>query len=85
MYLKSQGENPVKIIEQSRQNKRWKLIVSFSEGQFQQVSFVNSICTTRGGTHVNSVTDRICSSIIAEVKKKHKKLNLKIKNFQIKQ
>ena len=85
MYLKDQGESPVKIIEKSKENKRWKLVVSFSEGQFQQVSFVNSICTIRGGTHVNSVTDRICTSIIVEVKKKYKKLKLKIKNFQIKQ
>lgn len=78
-------EEPIKIIENSRDNKRWEVIVSISEGQFQQVSFVNSICTIRGGTHVNSVTDRICTNIIQEVKKKHKKLKLKIKNFQIKQ
>jgi hypothetical protein len=39
MYLKSQQKEgelpPVKIVEKSRENKRWKLIVSFSEGQFQ--------------------------------------------------
>ena len=36
---------------------RWEILVSFSEGYFKQVSFVNSICTSKGGTHVNYVTD----------------------------
>ena len=48
------------------------------------MSFVNSICTVRGGTHVNSVADRICSRIVEDIKRKHKKLKLKIRNFQIK-
>jgi DNA gyrase/topoisomerase IV subunit B len=32
--------------------KRWQVAMAVSEGQFQQVSFVNSIYTMHGGTHV---------------------------------
>ncbi len=28
---------------------RWEICATLSEGQFQQVSFVNSICTSKGG------------------------------------
>ncbi|XP_062109563.1 DNA topoisomerase 2-like [Humulus lupulus] len=31
-------------------NDRWEVCVSLSDGQFQQVSFVNSIATIKGGT-----------------------------------
>jgi len=30
-------------------NDRWEVCVSLSDGQFEQVSFVNSICTYKGG------------------------------------
>ncbi len=48
-----------------------------SEGQFQQVSFVNSICTVKGGTHVNYVTDQLVKAITEKIKKKDKNCNLK--------
>jgi len=41
------------------------------------VSFVNNICTSRGGTHCNYISDQIvkkCSEILA---KKNKNLNIK--------
>ncbi|KAI5076731.1 hypothetical protein GOP47_0008796 [Adiantum capillus-veneris] len=41
-----------------RVNDRWEVCVSLSDGQFQQVSFVNSIATIRGGTHVHYVTEQ---------------------------
>jgi DNA topoisomerase-2 len=34
------------------QNDRWEVGVSSSDGVFQQVSFVNAICTSKGGQHV---------------------------------
>ena len=41
-----------------KSNTRWEICVSLSDtGTFQQVSFVNNICTTRGGTHCNYVTE----------------------------
>ena len=34
----------------------WEVCVSGSPDGFEQVSFVNSIATSRGGNHVNAVT-----------------------------
>lgn len=42
---------------------RWQIIISISEGEFRQVSFVNGICTTRGGTHVDYITSQIVEKI----------------------
>jgi hypothetical protein len=38
---------------------RWEICVSATDGQFQQVSFVNSICTSKGGTHVDHLVNQI--------------------------
>ena len=47
-----------------RVNERWEVCVAPTDGQFQQISFANAICTTKGGTHVNYVTDQVtkCAS-----------------------
>ena len=74
-------ELPPVIIEKKKHDN-WSVIVSLSEGQFQQVSFVNSICTTRGGTHVQYITDQITTAITKTLRKKFKKLN--VKPYQIK-
>ncbi|KAI4171577.1 MAG: hypothetical protein LQ343_004169 [Gyalolechia ehrenbergii] len=52
---------------------RWELGFAVSDGSFQQVSFVNSIATTSGGTHVNYIADQICTKLMEIVKKKLKK------------
>lgn len=46
------------------------------------MSFVNGICTSKGGTHVNMVTDQIVDRIKEKLEKKDKNLN--VKPFQIK-
>lgn len=48
-----------------------------SDGQFNQVSFVNSICTTKGGTHVNYILDQIVSKISDIIKKQTKDNTIK--------
>ncbi|RIB16059.1 DNA topoisomerase II [Gigaspora rosea] len=64
-------------------NERWEVgFTPSQEGQFQQVSFVNSIATTKGGTHVNHVVDQLVTRIMETVKKKQK--DAKLKPFQIK-
>ena len=55
-----------------RINDRWEVGVSVSDGTFQQVSFVNSIATIKGGTHVNYITDQITNKLMAVVKKRNK-------------
>ncbi|KND03704.1 DNA topoisomerase 2 [Spizellomyces punctatus DAOM BR117] len=66
-----------------RPNERWEVAFTISDGQFQQVSFVNSICTMKGGTHVNHVADQLVASLIEAVKKKDKK-GVPLKPFQAK-
>ncbi|NP_001313088.1 DNA topoisomerase 2-like [Nicotiana tabacum] len=56
---------------------RWEICVSLSEGQFQQVSFVNSIATIKGGTHVDYVANQIANHIMGAVIKKNKNANIK--------
>ena len=51
---------------------RWEIGFAVSDGSFQQVSFVNSIATTSGGTHVNYIADQICNKLADIVKKKNK-------------
>ncbi|XBI08063.1 hypothetical protein VPH35_135862 [Triticum aestivum] len=59
-----------------RVNDRWEVCVSLSEGQFQQVSFVNQIETIRGGTHVDYVADQIANHVLGVVNKKHANMKL---------
>mmetsp|Transcript_129509 Transcript_129509/g.415146 ORF Transcript_129509/g.415146 Transcript_129509/m.415146 type:complete len:1228 (+) Transcript_129509:59-3742(+) len=54
--------------------ERWEVCVSLTEGGFNQVSFVNSICTIRGGTHVAHVSDQIVEAILGKVKEKSKEI-----------
>uniref|UniRef100_A0A182IK02 DNA topoisomerase 2 n=1 Tax=Anopheles atroparvus TaxID=41427 RepID=A0A182IK02_ANOAO len=64
-------------------NERWEVAVAISERGFQQVSFVNSIATTKGGRHVDYVTDMIVKQL-TEVLKKKNKGGVTIKPFQVK-
>jgi DNA topoisomerase-2 len=54
--------------------ERWSVTIAPSDG-FQQVSFVNGVCTTKGGTHVDHVMSTVASNIIEELASK--KLPLK--------
>ena len=56
---------------------RWEVIFSLSEGSFTQVSFVNSICTSKGGTHVEYIANQIVQHVQKVVEKKNKKLQIK--------
>ncbi|KPA85188.1 DNA topoisomerase ii [Leptomonas pyrrhocoris] len=56
----------------ARVNDRWELCVRISNMGFQQVSFVNSIATTRGGTHVKYIMDQIVTKVTEQAKKKRK-------------
>lgn len=46
------------------------------------MSFVNSICTYKGGTHVNYVADQLASKLVDAIQKKNKAAP--VKTFQIK-
>lgn len=53
---------------------RWQVAVALTNGSgFRQVSFVNSICTSRGGTHVNYVTDQVVARLMEDLGQKAEK------------
>ncbi|XP_074575235.1 DNA topoisomerase 2-like [Curcuma longa] len=84
LYLKSASKNKSEPLPRiaEKVNDRWEICVSLSEGQFQQVSFVNGIATIKGGTHVEHVTTQITNHIISIVNKKNKNANLKAHNVK---
>jgi len=63
MYTKSE-----EIVTATSDN--WSVCVAPSDDGFEHVSFVNGICTTKGGTHVDHVANIISTGIIEEMKKK---------------
>lgn len=84
LYLQTvENQELPKIVEKTPSSDRWEIVCSISDGQFQQVSFVNSICTIKGGSHVNYLADQIVERIMDILKKKHK--GVEIKNHQVKQ
>ena len=54
------------------ESDRWKVGISPSDGTFTQVSFVNSVETKDGGTHVDYILNQIVEWIREKIKKKHK-------------
>lgn len=50
--------------------ERWEVGVSLSDDGNGSISFVNSIATTKGGKHVDYVTDQIIAHLIKTLKKK---------------
>lgn len=65
-------------------NSRWEVAFAVSDGTFNQVSFVNSIATTSGGTHVKFVSDQIVNKLIETLSKKEKgKKKLMIKPQEV--
>ncbi|CAG9536423.1 unnamed protein product [Cercopithifilaria johnstoni] len=64
---------------------RWEVALTISDKGFQQISFTNSIATTKGGRHVDYVVDQIVSKLIDVIKKKiGKSGGINVKPFQIK-
>ena len=79
MYLeasKEEDEMDPPIVYESP-HERWEVGMSLSESQFQQVSFVNAISTTKGGKHVDYCVDKIIKVIMEKIAKKDKNLNIK--------
>jgi DNA topoisomerase-2 len=42
------------------------VVAHSTSGGFQQVSFVNGICTTKGGSHVDKIVKVLCDAIVAD-------------------
>lgn len=87
MYFKSRSTDrpPELIYEKILDNdgkRRWEVIFTLSDGEFHQVSFVNSIWTIRGGTHVQTVFKKIADQLAPKIQKKNK--GTEVKPSQIK-
>ncbi|XP_061348809.1 DNA topoisomerase 2-like [Gastrolobium bilobum] len=84
LYLKSaEKSRPVPLPRiHAKVGDRWEICASLSDGQFQQVSFVNSIATIKGGTHVDYITNQITSFVMNKVNKKKKDANVKAHNVK---
>ncbi|KAL7740436.1 hypothetical protein ACLKA6_013229 [Drosophila palustris] len=72
---------PIKVIHEIC-GERWEVACCPSDRGFQQVSFVNSIATTKGGRHVDHVADIVIKQLTAVLSKKNKG-GVVIKNFQV--
>ena len=59
---------------------RWSVCIGPSEDGMQQVSFVNGICTTKGGTHVDHAASLVAAGIIDDMAKKIKLRPQQVKN-----
>uniref|UniRef100_A0A8C7QEQ9 DNA topoisomerase 2 n=1 Tax=Oncorhynchus mykiss TaxID=8022 RepID=A0A8C7QEQ9_ONCMY len=85
LYLKDKVDelgSPLIVVHEVV-SERWEVCLTLSEKGFQQVSFVNSIATTKGGRHADYVADQVTSKIIEVVKKKNK-AGVVVKPFQVK-
>lgn len=85
LYIKGkEDENgqPLKVCYE-KVNDRWEVALTLSDVGFQQVSFVNSIATTKGGKHVDNVADSVTKNVLEVLKKKNKG-GVNIRPFQVK-
>ena len=69
LYIGSKTDHP-RVFDGS--NERWEIGASYSDDGFSQVSFVNGVCTQKGGKHVDYVVNQITKKLIDMVQKKRK-------------
>lgn len=56
---------------------RWKILVTKSDGNYKQISFVNGIYTMNGGKHVDYIVTRVVKDLVEYAQKKFKSPNIK--------
>jgi DNA topoisomerase-2 len=62
-----------RVYEADEKNARWEYAVALSPThEFVQVSFVNGICTFKGGKHVDYILGQITRKLVAYIEKKKK-------------
>lgn len=70
MYLNSQAQGesgdapttkPVVVYEAV--HDRWEVAFAVSDGEMRHVSFVNSISTSKGGTHVDMISTQLANKL----------------------
>lgn len=59
-------------------NDRWEIVASYNDfNGFEQLSFVNGICTIRGGKHVDYICNQIVKKLTDLIVKKNKNITVK--------
>ena len=84
LYLKGHEDetgNQIKCIHE-KCGDRWEVAIAPSTEGFQQMSFVNSIATTKGGRHVDHVS-KLVENALTDVLKKKNKAGVQIKPHQV--
>ena len=74
LFLKGHEDetgNQIKCIYE-KSGERWEVALAVSPDGFQQMSFVNSIATTKGGRHIDHVSKLVENSLTDTLKKKNK-------------
>lgn len=74
---KAEEKVDVETITDEQGLRRWEVALALSDGELKQVSFVNSISTSRGGTHVQYIADKIVKFIQPLADKKSKGMPIK--------
>jgi DNA topoisomerase-2 len=71
MYIGSKDES--KRVYEDAENGRWEYLVALAPThEFQQVSFVNGIYTSKGGKHVEYILNQITKKMVEYIEKKKK-------------
>ncbi|CED85182.1 dna topoisomerase ii [Phaffia rhodozyma] len=64
-------------------NERWEIAFALApEQEFTQVSFVNSISTIKGGTHVESIASALAEKLLVPILKKNKAATVKVSQIK---
>lgn len=70
------------IATDSSPDRMWQVSARVSDTGFNSVSYVNGICTYKGGKHVDYIVTQIANRVIADIKKSEK---LDIKHSMVKE
>lgn len=62
-------EEADEVILYEKLSSRWEVAVKQAKGGFEAVSFVNNVCTPRGGTHVTAITSQIVKAFEAALER----------------
>eukprot|EP01059_Diplonema_ambulator_P029133 TRINITY_DN482_c0_g1_i1.p1 TRINITY_DN482_c0_g1~~TRINITY_DN482_c0_g1_i1.p1 ORF type:complete len:1405 (+),score=647.89 TRINITY_DN482_c0_g1_i1:43-4215(+) len=63
-------------------DERWQICIRPSNIDYQQISFVNSIWTIKGGKHVQYIVEQAVSKIAETISKKNKKVTIAANNIK---
>lgn len=81
---KSEHKRVSVVLQDPSKPYDWEVVATVSDEGFQQVSFVNGIATSEGGTHVNAIVKQIVDKLAGSSKnqgllqKRHKEVDQKI-------